>query len=195
MIGTIIFVITVFAELVFLVVKIWKKKIFRLEKSIINIGELIGFLLLIIIGVIRWSFRWKLLLGLLILRGVIGTIRLIRKREDGNYRISKAIVTFLGSFLIISVTIAPSLIFPQCNQLPVSGNYKIETNTYTWEDKSRTETFETDGSKREVTVQFWYPKTDSNEVFPLVVFSHGAFGFRMSNFSTYAELASNGYVV
>ncbi|MBQ5851909.1 MAG: hypothetical protein IIW54_14020, partial [Lachnospiraceae bacterium] len=31
--------------------------------------------------------------------------------------------------------------------------------------------------------------------FPLVVFSHGAFGYYESNTSTYMELASNGYVV
>ena len=33
------------------------------------------------------------------------------------------------------------------------------------------------------------------ERFPLIVFSHGAFGYYQSNTSTYMELASNGYVV
>lgn len=31
--------------------------------------------------------------------------------------------------------------------------------------------------------------------FPLVIFSHGSFGYRMSNYSTFQELASNGYIV
>ena len=30
---------------------------------------------------------------------------------------------------------------------------------------------------------------------PVVLFSHGAFGYYQSNISTYMELASNGYVV
>lgn len=51
------------------------------------------------------------------------------------------------------------------------------------------------GHFRQVAVQFWYPATEKEERFPLVVFSHGAFGYRMSNYSTYMELASNGYVV
>ncbi len=195
MIGTIIFMIVILAELIYCTIRIWEKSTYWKEKSILHIVELILFLLLIMIGVLHWSFRWILLLGLLILRGIISAVSLIRKRESHNYKRWKTIVGFLGSFLIIFLATAPSLIFPQCNQLPVSGNYKIETEIYTWEDKNSTETFETDGSNREVTVQFWYPKTDKNETFPLIIFSHGAFGFRMSNYSTYAELASNGYVV
>ena len=44
-------------------------------------------------------------------------------------------------------------------------------------------------------MQFWYPVSGEGETFPLIVFSHGAFGYRMSNYSAYTELASNGYVV
>ena len=44
---------------------------------------------------------------------------------------------------------------------------------------------------------FYYPETEDakESSFPLVVFSHGAFGYYQSNTSTYMELASNGYVV
>ena len=41
---------------------------------------------------------------------------------------------------------------------------------------------------------FFYPK-NTNDSFPLVIFSHGAFGYYQSNYSTYAELASHGYIV
>ena len=44
------------------------------------------------------------------------------------------------------------------------------------------------------TGDFYYPENAEGE-YPLVVFSHGAFGYYQSNFSTYAELASNGYIV
>ena len=61
-------------------------------------------------------------------------------------------------------------------------------------DESRKDTFENDGSFREVPAHFYYP-ADADGEFPLVIFSHGAFGYYQRNFSTYAELASNGYVV
>ena len=50
------------------------------------------------------------------------------------------------------------------------------------------------GGNRALTVEFWYPN-NADKTYPLVVFSHGAFGFSGSNYSTFAELASNGYVV
>ena len=63
-------------------------------------------------------------------------------------------------------------------------------------DESRIDPFEQDGSFREVPVHFYYPADAAEgERFPLVVFSHGAFGYYQSNTSTYMELASNGYVV
>ncbi|MFD3259544.1 hypothetical protein ACE3MQ_13125 [Paenibacillus lentus] len=45
-----------------------------------------------------------------------------------------------------------------------------------------------------MNVQFWYPD-NAEGIYPLVVFSHGAFGIKASNASTYRELASHGYVV
>ncbi|MGE4272716.1 MAG: LytTR family transcriptional regulator DNA-binding domain-containing protein [Desulfitobacterium sp.] len=50
------------------------------------------------------------------------------------------------------------------------------------------------GSYRNVTIQFWYPeKQQEDETYPLLLFSHGSFGFRGSNYSTFMELASHGY--
>jgi dienelactone hydrolase len=48
-----------------------------------------------------------------------------------------------------------------------------------------------------VPVHFYYPEGNDTgtDQFPLLVFSHGAFGYYQSNTSTYMELASNGYVV
>jgi len=40
----------------------------------------------------------------------------------------------------------------------------------------------------------WFPK-NADTTFPLIVFSHGAFGMKTSNKSLYNELASHGYVV
>ena len=76
----------------------------------------------------------------------------------------------------------------------MSGEFKVKTSTYTFTDTNRIETFTDTGENRKITVEFWYPeKTD--EKYPLIVFSHGAFGVKVSNTSTFMELASNGYVV
>ncbi|MFD2881538.1 hypothetical protein ACFTAO_45695 [Paenibacillus rhizoplanae] len=45
-----------------------------------------------------------------------------------------------------------------------------------------------------MNVEFWYPGHAEGK-YPLIVFSHGAFGVRESNASTFTELASHGYVV
>ncbi len=195
MIGSFILLTVILVELVYSGIAIWKKKLFNKEKYVLNLLELFLALILMISNVIEWSFRWKLLFAVLVLRGIIAIIQLILKKPEKDYKISRVIIMCLGSVLVMTVVTLPAVIFPQHNQLKTSGNYEIDTKSYTWEDVSRVETFEMDGSNRKVTVQFWYPKTEGEEKFPLVVFSHGAFGYRYSNYSTYAELASNGYVV
>lgn len=77
--------------------------------------------------------------------------------------------------------------------LAPSGEYPVKTAAAIIIDSSRPDPFEKDGSLREIPVRFYYPETEGR--FPLVVFSHGAFGYYKSNYSTYTELASRGYVV
>ncbi|MGN0377588.1 MAG: alpha/beta hydrolase family protein [Suilimivivens sp.] len=108
----------------------------------------------------------------------------------------KKIVTVLLIilFLIVGgIVLLKCVMFPTYEPLKVTGGYEVETAEFTWVDESRTETFTDTGEKRALTVKFWYPKEESN--YPLVVFSHGAFGVIDSNYSTCMELASNGYVV
>jgi dienelactone hydrolase len=98
-----------------------------------------------------------------------------------------------NTFLII-FAIFPAFIFPQFKPVEATGELEVATVSYTLTDLNRKETFSENEENRKVTIQFWYPKK-SNEKYPLVVFSHGAFGFRGSNRSTFENLASNGYVV
>jgi predicted dienelactone hydrolase len=77
------------------------------------------------------------------------------------------------------------LLFPPYSRLPVTGEHPVQSASYTIGEEPR-----------RLTMEFWYPDTPiADGGFPLVVFSHGAFGFRGSNYSTFMELASNGYVV
>ncbi len=104
-----------------------------------------------------------------------------------------AIILVVAAVLIIIVQMIKAKMFPPYEGLPVSGSHTVETTTFTWEDESRIETFTDTGENRALTVSFWYPSEEGK--YPLVVFSHGAFGVIDSNYSTYTELASNGYVV
>jgi dienelactone hydrolase len=97
-------------------------------------------------------------------------------------------------FLLVLIVLIPALILPQYTPPRVTGKYAVATVNYTYTDKSRVETFNNTGENRKVNVEFWYPK-DATGTFPLIVFSHGAFGIKISNTSTFMELASNGYVV
>lgn len=116
------------------------------------------------------------------------------KMEKKNKWIKRAaIILAVAAVLIIMVQVLKARMFPTYEGLPVSGSHTVETTTFTWEDESRIETFTDTGENRALTVSFWYPGEEGK--YPLVVFSHGAFGVIDSNYSTYTELASNGYVV
>ena len=114
--------------------------------------------------------------------------------EKKNKWIKRAIIiACVVVVLMVVVMLIKTAMFPPYDGLPVSGSYAVETQTFTWEDKSRVETFTDTGENRALTVSFWYPSEEGK--YPMVVFSHGAFGVIESNYSTYTELASNGYVV
>jgi len=115
-------------------------------------------------------------------------------------KIAWIVLGSIAALIILAILLVPKLLFTDYKGLPTTGPYSVKTASAILVDESRLETFETDGSSREVPVYFYYPdaETDSknsNNSFPLVVFSHGAFGYYQSNTSTYMELASNGYVV
>lgn len=95
--------------------------------------------------------------------------------------------------MLYGVCLLPAIVFPQYKEPVVTGPYAVQIAEYTWEDESRIETYSDTGENRSLTVKFWYPAEEGS--YPLIVFSHGAFGVIDSNFSTCMELASNGYVV
>ncbi|MBP3577052.1 MAG: hypothetical protein J6K15_02970 [Lachnospiraceae bacterium] len=127
------------------------------------------------------------------------------QNENKKKKSHKVLWIVLGSIaavILLAIILVPKLLFADYEGLPTTGPYGIKTASAILVDESRLESFETDGSKREVPVYFFYPDTENTLLaeeaatnFPLVIFSHGAFGYYQSNMSTYMELASNGYVV
>ncbi len=182
-------------------------------KSFIRIGVFAAFILFTLLSVIQWSFRWYPLAALLLIWAVRGAWNLISQRAQASLRAEKkefkpgfSIFRAIATLLLVSITVTPALILPQYKQPKMTGMHSVATARYTYTDTSRTETFSKIGGNRKVNVEFWYPKdtgypsdtgypADAKGKYPLVVFSHGAFGVKASNTSTFMNLASNGYVV
>ncbi len=162
----------------------------RLIALIVSLAMLCTFL---ITGVLEWGFRYYLILAVLAVQTVVGVIMLARKTEK-QYKLSKSILCLVGNVFIYALALLPAIVFPQYTPPAVTGSYEVGTAKYTWVDESRIESFSNTGENRALTVEFWYPKNIEGKV-PLIVFSHGAFGFSGSNLSIFVELASNGYVV
>ena len=137
-------------------------------------------------------------LVVLIFRFLIAGISwLAGRKKTGTRKNLWTVVNCVFSVILIAFTLIPSFVFSNYNGLPTTGEYSVNEISGILVDSSRKDPFESDGSDREVPVHFYYPETDSagSNAFPLIVFSHGAFGYYQSNFSTYMELASHGYVV
>ena len=171
------------------------KKTWRRDRLVIRAAEVLNMVLhLVCSAAQKWRF-----LPVLVFLGVLTVLAALamlikRNQEDGPKKPAGAIVSCVFCVLLFGLFLLPAFLFTDYSGLPVSGQHEIAETSAILIDSSRTDPFEQDGSFREVPVHVYYP-ADGTEKYPLVVFSHGAFGYYQSNTSTYMELASNGYVV
>lgn len=166
------------------------------EKAVVRIGEVILMLLFLIAGILKDFSRYKMFMGILVVQLLLYGIAVWRQKKKGTtkkFSKGKAVGVVVGNFFLYGTCLMPAFMFPQYEEPQVTGEHEVLLAEYTWVDESRIETYTDTGENRAVTVKFWYPKEEGK--YPLVVFSHGAFGIIDSNYSTCMELASNGYVV
>lgn len=193
--GIFIFLVVVVVEIAFAVFCNITKSNHQKLKSIIRIAELIVFVILLVLKVINWNFSYYALAALLVLLAVMGLINLIREKEVNiRYKTKSIVLKAIGMTVVFFVVILPAIIFPQSQILEVTGEYQVATEIYTYTDTNRVETFTDTGENRMLNVQLWYPE-NTEDRYPLVVFSHGGISDKLSNESLFNELASNGYVV
>ena len=186
------------ARTVWACIKEREKRTYRICRLLVRTAQAA---VLVIAMILPFGQKWRFvpalmfLIFLLIIDALIVLIR--RNREDGVQRITGSIVSCVLSILLTGLFLVPAFVFTGYKGLPVSGEYQIAEARVILTDRDRVDPFEQDGSLREVPVHFYYPVVSKGSVekIPLVVFSHGAFGYYQSNTSTYMELASNGYVV
>lgn len=202
MLGNSVLFILLLVEIVFVVFSLVKKSDLKKEKSVVRIAMLIIFIFLIISPIIDWNFKWYMLGLFLLIQAIFGMLFILKKKENLTAKRGKIIFSSLNRVFLIITLVIPAIILPQYAPIKSTGEYPVGTVSYTLTDESRKEYFTQEDDNRKVTIQLWYPldqlgqeKITSNGKFPLVVFSHGAFGYRMSNYSTFQELASHGYTV
>lgn len=197
--NTVLLMILVVIEIAFVYMSITKKvtkREWQIGRGMASLGELILFFVMMLFPGIDLGMRFKMLFIMLIIRIIFAGIGwLIVRKNEKSKKIAAIVVSCILSIAILAASLIPSFIFADYNGLPTTGEYSVSNTKAILVDDSRVETFEDDGSNREVPVYFFYPENSTANKFPVVFFSHGAFGYYQSNYSTYAELASNGYVV
>lgn len=97
------------------------------------------------------------------------------KKKNKGFIIAGSVILVL----VLMIVLIPKILFTDYEGLPTSGDYAVKTVSAITIDESRLESFEADDSNREVPVYFYYPDTEGKKEksFPLVIFSHGAFGY------------------
>jgi len=196
MLGVIILLVLLGTEVGFMIYCLKTKSYQRDKKNILRIALFVLLSFLAMISVIQWGFRWYMLYLILLIKTLMAIWYFVskNKRKEKILKKKHVIMISIGNALLLTSAIIPAIIFPQFRPIEITGEIKTKTISYTLTDPDRIETFSDKEENREVTIQFWYPE-NANEKYPLVIFSHGSFGFRGSNASTYEDLASNGYVV
>lgn len=197
MIGTITLLIALATQIGFMVYQLVTKKRQTVLKHTIRITAFAVFFLLMLTRVYWWGFRWMGLTILLAVWAVLGAVFFIRKNKKVKcYKGFKVVLSCVSGCILLTFCILPGILFPQFKPVTPTGSYQIATKSITYVDRSRIDTYSKTEENRKLTAQFWYPDTNKNsDTFPLVIFSHGSFGYRGSNQSTFENLASNGYVV
>ena len=197
MLGMITLLIALGTQFTFLVYRMATKSWQAKAMHITRVAAFAAFSLLLLTGVYWWGFRWLGLFLLLAILAIISALHLVRQPKTGKkFKGFAAVLSCISGCVLVAFCILPGILFPQFREVAPTGTFDVDTQSVTFVDASRADPFSETGENRKLTVQFWYPsEVENTDAFPLVVFSHGAFGYRGSNLSTYKDLASNGYVV
>ena len=192
----ILFVLAETALVVLTFTKFTEKVKWLKNRLIIRAAETVLLLGMILVPSTHLKWRFFGAVIILVVRLIISGIAYLvkHKKISGIKKKARTVVNCVFSILLITVFLIPAFLFTNYNGLPTTGKYDVIQSDAILVDESRLDEFENDGSYREVPAHFFYPESD-DDTFPLIVFSHGAFGYYQSNYSTYEELASHGYVV
>ena len=195
--GVVLFAVFTVMEIALTVLSFTKYgRLWRRNRVFFRAAELILMLLVMLLPITGQKWRFTGCLVILGIRLAVSVITYLIKRGSTNKERTKAkaIIGAVMSIIVIGFSLFPAFIFADYSGLETSGQYEVKETQAILIDSSRLEARENDGSYREIPIHFYYPDGDVADC-PLVLFAHGSFGYYQSNYSLYAELASNGYVV
>ncbi len=194
-----VLIVTEMAFLTAEISRLSEKRDWNKKRLLADLVELAAFGVMLLLPDIDLTFRFVGLLFILLLRIAFAEIGyLISKKSVKQKKKAGKIVSFIMSVMMFYFALIPAFLFKNYKGRPQTGEYTPSVCAAILTDNSRIEQFEQDGSAREVPVHLFYPSESENiadHSLPLVIFSHGAFGWYQSNMSAYREIASNGYVV
>ncbi|MCM1330668.1 MAG: dienelactone hydrolase family protein [Ruminococcus sp.] len=195
--GVILFAVFAIAEIALTALSLTKyRSLWRRNRLFFCIAEFALMLLVILMPVTGTKWRFTACLVILGIRlaifGCTYLISLVKEKKDKTT--AGIIVSTVMSVIVICFSLVPAFVFTDYDGLETTGPYEVKETQAILIDGSRLEKYEEDGSNREIPVHIYYPEGGTGE-YPLVLFAHGSFGYYQSNYSLYAELVSNGYVV
>ncbi len=119
-----------------------------------------------------------------------------KKKGLPNHKVL-AFFTAMFAHILVFGLIATAILFPGFEKLETTGPYEIQTEILELTDPTRSNIFHPVEGERSLSTALYYPLGNAVEkgTAPLVVFSHGGLGGKISNISLYEELASHGYFV
>jgi dienelactone hydrolase len=135
---------------------------------------------------------------------LITFVRIYRHNPNQPKRRVLAAINHIFSLVLLAVCVlVPTVLLPFKSLPEPTGKFNVSTVVCDFIDNNRVETLSKKaGMPRKIAVEFWYPTdrlgpeiSSSQQSYPVLIFSHGAFGMRKSNASTFMELASHGYIV
>lgn len=110
-------------------------------------------------------------------------------------KIRPVILKLFMAALVLVFALGSALysIMPFNDPIAPTGDHEFEQVRVGLEHPTIFTAYETSPGKRFIPLHFWYPEGEGK--FPLVLYSHGAFGMDTANESLFQELASHGYIV
>ncbi|MDF2591134.1 MAG: platelet-activating factor acetylhydrolase, plasma/intracellular isoform [Clostridia bacterium] len=144
---------------------------------------------------------------------LVTIVRIFHHNPDQpKRRVLAGVGRIFALLMLIIAVLVPTVVIPFYSLPEPTGKFNVGTVVSDFTDNNRIETLSKEkGENRKIAVQFWYPSdktgdkfeydingapiSTSQQKYPVLIFSHGAFGVRMSNASTFRELASHGYIV
>ena len=96
------------------VISIMTKSHQRKARSIVRIAELAGLILMAVVAVIDWGFRYYAFAVLLFILATIGAMRLIRNRnESKSFKAKRVVLNALATVALIFVAALRAILFPE----------------------------------------------------------------------------------